>query len=558
MGRAHRLLKRCGFALAAAAGFLAGFTPSSRPGFTDVTAAAGLSGFFNRQGTARKDYILESIGGGCAFFDYDRDGWLDIVLVRGASLETYRRGGEPVCSLYHNNRNGTFTDVTEKAGLRSAGWGMGVAIADYDGDGYDDILITGYGRNFLFRNNRDGTFRDRAEEAGVLSRGLWSTGAVFLDYNRDGRPDLYISRYVKFDAGKPVPRSAQCQYKGLGVFCGPQGFQSDPHSLYRNNGDGTFTDVSVEAGIRLHGPAHGLGAIALDYNNDGWPDIYVGDDSSPNLLWRNLGNGRFAETAVQANAAFSADGLEQASMGVDAGDLRNRGLLDIFVTNFSGQGSELYLNSASHVFEDDTWRAGIAKVSLPYLGWSANMADFDGDGWLDILAVNGHVYPEVDNQPVGTSYRQKPLLFRNLRNGTFESIGEHIGAAFEKPRAGRGAALGDFDNDGDLDILINNIDGPPTLLRNDGFTAGTWLQVELVGKVNRDALGARVYVRSGGITQMREISSASGYLSSSSRRAQFSLRDSPQAEEVRVVWPGGATDILKGVKGNRLITVREN
>jgi hypothetical protein len=345
----------------------------------------------------------------------------------------------------------------------------------------------------------------------------------------------------------------------LSVFCGPQGFQSDPHSLYRNNGDGTFTDVSEQAGLRkVQGPAHGLGVISLDYDNDGLPDVYVANDSSPNLLWRNQGDGRFIDQAVETGAAFSADGLEQASMGVAAGDLENRGLLDIFVTNFSGQGSELYRNSPAHVFEDATWRAGIAKPSLPYLGWSAHMADFDGDGWLDILAVNGHVYPEVDTQPVGTSYRQKLLLFRNLRGDKFESAGERFGTPFEKLYAGRGAALGDFDNDGDLDILINNIDGPPTLLRNDGVTGGNWLQIALSGKKNRNALGARIHLRAGGITQMREITSASGYLSSSSRRAQFSLGASTKADEVAIIWPGGKTQTLRDVRVNQLLVVPED
>ena len=507
-----------------------------------------------------KRYIVEANGPGIAFYDYDHDGWLDVLVVNGTRREGFPNGREPTNHLYQNNRDGTFTDVTAKAGLARTGWGYGVCVGDYDNDGHDDLFLTYYGQNALYHNNGDGTFTEVTAKAGLASpRPRFNTGCTFVDYDRDGYLDLFVSRYLEIDLTKaPGGPSRYCTFRGIPVNCGPLGLPQESCSLYHNNGNGTFTEVTERAGISKAGKRYCLTAVALDYNNDGWPDLFVADDSSPNLLWRNLGNGRFAETAVQANAAFSADGLEQASMGVDAGDLRNRGLLDIFVTNFSGQGSELYLNSASHVFEDDTWRAGIAKVSLPYLGWSANMADFDGDGWLDILAVNGHVYPEVDNQPVGTSYRQKPLLFRNLRNGTFESIGEHIGAAFEKPRAGRGAALGDFDNDGDLDILINNIDGPPTLLRNDGFTAGTWLQVELIGKVNRDALGARVYVRSGGITQMREISSASGYLSSSSRRAQFSLRDNPEADEVRVVWPGGATDILKGVKGNRLITVREN
>lgn len=535
-------------------------TPSdSYPQFSAVTVSAGLSGFRNKQGTPRKDYILESIGGGAAFFDYDNDGWLDILLVRGTDLETYRKhGGEAVSALYRNNRDGTFTDVTRKTGMDAArGWGMGVAIADYNDDGFDDIFITGYGRNFLFRNNGNGTFDEVAERAGLLSKGLWSTGATFFDSNQDGLLDVYISRYVKFDAANPVPRSASCEYKGLGVFCGPQGFESDPHSLYRNNGDGTFRDVSDPAGLRkAEGPHHGLGVIALDYDNDGRTDLYVGNDSTPNLLWHNMGNGRFVDVAVEKGVAFSADGREQASMGVEAGDLHNRGLLDLFVTNFSGQMNELYRNSSSHGFEDVTWDSGMALPATPYLGWSAHMADFGNSGWMDIFVVNGHVYPEVDTQPAGTNYRQKPLYFRNLRNGKFASIVP--GAPFEKSYTGRGAAIGDFDNDGALDILINNIDGAPVLLRNSGTPRQNWLEVLLHGHLrNRNALGARVSVRVGGATQMREINGASGYLSSSSRRAHFGLGASGQVDEVTIVWPNGRKRLLKNVKASQRLIIDE-
>ncbi|MDQ6706887.1 MAG: CRTAC1 family protein [Acidobacteriota bacterium] len=535
-------------------------SPSDRyPQFSDVTAAAGLSGFRNKQGTPRKDYILESIGGGAAFFDYDNDGWLDILLVRGTDLENYRkRGGEAVCALYRNNRDGTFTDVTKKTGIDAArGWGMGVAIADYNDDGFDDILITGYGRNFLFRNNANGSFDEVAERAGLLSKGLWSTGATFFDSNPDGLLDVYISRYVTFDAANPVPRSASCEYKGLGVFCGPQGFESDPHSLYRNNGDGTFRDVSDAAGLRkAEGPHHGLGVIALDYDNDGRSDLYVGNDSTPNLLWHNMGNGRFVDVAVEKGVAFSADGREQASMGVEAGDLRNRGLLDLFVTNFSGQMNELYRNSAGHSFEDVTWDSGMALPAAPYLGWSAHMADFGNSGWMDVFVVNGHVYPEVDTQPAGTNYRQKPLYFRNLRNGKFASTTP--GAPFEKSYTGRGAAIGDFDNDGALDILINNIDGAPVLLRNKGTPGHNWLEVLLRGRPrNRNALGARVFVRVGGAIQMREINGASGYLSSSSRRAHFGFGANGQVDEVTIIWPNGRKQLLNNVKTNQRLVIDE-
>lgn len=517
--------------------------------FTDVTGAAGLAGFLNKQGTPRKDYILESIGGGCAFFDYDNDGWLDILLVRGADLETYRKGGEPVCTLYRNNRNGTFTDVTARAGLsRARGWGMGVAIADYDDDGFDDVLITGYGRNFLFRNRGDGTFGEQAESAGLLSGGLWSTGAAFFDYDGDGLLDLYISRYVKFDAAHPVPRSARCKYKGLSVFCGPQGFESDPHSLYRNNGDGTFTDVSKAAGIRdVEGSFHGLGVLAADFNNDGRIDIYVANDSTPNLLWRNLGGGKFADVAVEANAAFSSDGTEQASMGVDAGDLQNRGLLDLHVTNFSGEPNELYHNDGKGAFEDTSWASGVAPVTMPSLGWSVHMTDFDNDGWLDLFEVNGHVYPEVDTRSAGSSYRQKIVVFHNLRNGKFAPMN-----ILDEVYAGRGAAVGDFDNDGAPDILINSIDGGPVLLKTKS-TSGAWLDIW----VRRKPIGARIYVRAGDLTQMREITSSSGYLSSSSRWAHFGLAALDHANEVTIVWPGGKRKSLKNVRVNQRLVIED-
>ncbi|MEJ7605270.1 MAG: VCBS repeat-containing protein [Bryobacteraceae bacterium] len=297
--------------------------PVYLPQFDDVAQIAGLGQFVNRQGTLRKDYILESIGGGCAFVDYDLDGWLDILLVRGTDIKKYAAGGDPVVALYRNNRNGTFTDVSQAAGLLAAqGWGIGVSVADYDRDGHPDFLVTGYGRNFLFRNDGKGAFRETAATSGLLSKGLWSTGAAFFDYNRDGHLDLYVSRYVKFDVRKPILRSAQCKYKGQGVFCGPQGFQSEPHSLYRNNGDGTFLEVTAAAGIEeTAGAAHGLGVVATDADNDGWVDLYVANDSTPNMLWRNLRNGKFQNVAMEAGTALSIDGMEQASMGVDAGDL---------------------------------------------------------------------------------------------------------------------------------------------------------------------------------------------------------------------------------------------
>jgi enediyne biosynthesis protein E4 len=539
-----------------AAGSAAEPAPAALPRFEDTSETAGLNSFFNRQGTLKKDYILESIGGGCAFLDYDSDGWLDILLVRGTDIDKYLAGGEPVAALYRNNGDGTFADVSEAAGLAgSRGWGMGVSVADYDRDGHPDFLVTGYGRNFLFRNNGDGSFSERAASAGLLSERLWSTGAVFFDYDRDGYLDVYVSRYVKFDVRKPVLRSAQCKFKGLGVFCGPQGFESEPHSLYRNNGDGTWRDVTREAGLNdTGGSAHGLGVTSFDFNNDGWSDLYVGNDSTPNLLWRNLSNGKFRNMAPETGTAFSIDGMEQASMGVETADLFNRGLLDVYVTNFSGETYELYRNNAPSGFEDITWKAGLGSPTLPLLGWGTNMLDLDLDGWLDIVAVNGHVYPEADSPETGTSYRQRLLAFRNSRDGKFEDTSNRLGPAFQKLYAGRGSAVGDYDNDGDSDILINNIDGPPSLLRNLGKPAQNWIAVRLQGPMT---LGARIYVRTGKLTQMRETTSQSGYLSTSSDRAHFGLPVDGPVDEIRVVWPGGRSQTLESVETRRVVTINE-
>ncbi len=492
----------------------------------DVTAKAGLAGFVNRQGGAKKDYILESIGGGAAWIDYDKDGWQDALLV----------SGETVCGLFRNQRDGTF----QKVPLAAKGMGMGVAVGDYDGDGWDDFLITGYGRNWLFRNQQGNGWEEVAERAGVLAQGLWSTGATFFDYDNDGRADLFVARYVKFDISRPVQRSSVCQYQGKSVFCGPQGFQSDPHSLYHGNGNGTFREVSKEAGIRtVTGPHHGMGVISLDYDNDGRSDIYVANDDTPNQLWRNLGNGKFKDMAVEAGAAFSPDGLSQSSMGVDAGDLFHRGVQDIFVTTFEGQPYPLYRGGKDGFFEDVTWASGLGRATLPFLGWGTNFLDLDNDGWLDIFVVNGHVYPEM-----GGGYRQRPLIFRNLRDGKFAEW-----PLLASPLPGRGAAIGDFDNDGDLDILINNIDAPPALIENRGKPAGNWITVEA-------RAGARVTVRTNGMTQFGEARWSSGYLSSSDHRLHFGLGEAAAADEIQIVYSGGRRETLKNVKANQRLARR--
>lgn len=532
---------------------LSGSAIAEFPQFVDISASAGLANFHNKQGTVRKDYILESIGGGCALFDFDNDGWLDILLVRGADLSTYSKGGEPVAALYRNNRNRSFRDVSVESGIASArGWGMGVVTGDYNSDGLTDVFVTGYGRSFLFKNLGNGRFAEVGQAAGIASSGLWSTGAAFLDYDRDGLLDLYVARYVKFDHRKPVERSPLCKFKGLGVFCGPQGFASDPHSLYRNHGDGTFEDVSAKTGLRAaQPPFHGLGVMTLDYNNDGFTDIYVANDSTPNLLWRNSRKGTFVNAAVDDGAAFGADGREQASMGVASGDLGNRGLLDLFVTEFSGEAYSLYRATSQHGFEHATWSARMGAITLPYLGWSTHMMDFDNDGWLDILAVNGHVYPEADSPDSGTSYRQKLLAFRNLRDGKFVNIAPQLGPAFAMSYAGRGAAIGDIDNDGLQDVLINNIDGSPALLHNRGHSAGNWLVIDL----NPASPGARIELRTKEFKQLRELSTAIGYLSSSSTLQHFGLGSATTAAEVLVTWPSGRKRAIQNTAANQILRI---
>jgi hypothetical protein len=500
---------------------LAGQFPPVLPSFKDVTARAGFNAFINRQGSPKKDYIVESVGGGAAWADLDNDGWIDAILV----------SGETVAAVFRNRRDGTF----EPLPLAAKGMGMGVTVADYNNDGWQDFFVTGYGRSWLFRNRQGKGFDETAEGAGVASLGLLSAGAAFFDFDGDGRLDLFVARYVTFDRNKPVRRSADCQYQGKGVFCGPEGFQSDPHSLYRNLGGGSFRDVSVESGIRAaKGPHHGMAVLPLDYNSDGLGDIYVANDDTPNQLWHNMGGGKFRDVAVEAGVAYSPDGLNQSSMGVDAGDLFNRGIQDVFVTTFSGQPFPLYKGGKDGLFEDITWSSGIGRATIPALGWGAHFLDIDHDGWLDVFMVNGHVYPEM-----GSDYRQRPLAFRNLRVGRFEPW-----PLFPAALPARGSALGDYDNDGDLDILINNIDAAPVLYQREGKPAANWVMIDAPP-------GARITLRAGELTQFREIRSASGYLSTSDRRAHFGLGPVSLIDEIRIMYPSGRERALRAVKPNQ-------
>ena len=544
--------------------------------FVDVTAAAGLLRARNVSGSAEnKQFLLEEMGGGAAFFDYDHDGWLDVFLVNGSSFDPAVRNSSPASYLFHNNRDGTFTDVTKKAGLTHSGWGQACCVGDYDNDGFDDLFVTYWGHNVLYRNNGNGTFTDVSEKAGVAgSAGRWGAGCCFVDYDRDGLLDLFVASYVNFDPAKaPRPgESAYCRYNEIPVPCGPLGYAGGTNVLYRNRGDGTFADVSEASGIaRPRGPssmvfvgsnwrptgAYGMGAAAADFDNDGWPDIYVASDSAPSLLYRNNHDGTFREIAVPAGAALDEHGVALSGMGVGVGDYDADGWLDIVRTNFSEQVTTLYRNYGAG-FVDTSIRAGLG-VNRKYVGFGVDFFDFDNDGRPDIFIANGHVYSQLSSRKLHISYRQPKILYRNLGNGRFEDLSATAGPAIAAANLGRGCAFGDFDNDGDVDIIINNLDGPPTLLRNDGGNRGNWISIKCIGtRSNRSAIGARVKVMSGGHNQMDEVMSGSSYYSQNDLRLHFGLRSATVAELIEISWPSGVKDVLRDVAANQFLVVQES
>jgi enediyne biosynthesis protein E4 len=548
------LLAGAGVAIAGPTGVGDRSEPS--PWFEDIAARAGLTA--RHISSPEKRYIIESMSGGAGVLDYDDDGRLDIVLVNGSNVERYRKGGDRLVTLYRQVGDLRFEDVTEQAGLTRRGWGMGVAAADFDNDGHIDLYVTGYGGNVLYRNRGDGTFEDVTERAGVGAGGF-SAGAAWGDYDRDGHVDLFVARYVQVDMDDlpEFGRDEFCRFRGILVQCGPGGMTGETDLLFRNRGDGTFEEVSVEAGV--HGPEryYGLGAVWADYDDDGWPDLFVANDATPNYLYRNRGDGTFEEVALLAGVALSGDGAPQGCMGVDVGDYDRDGRLDLFSTNFSEQPNVLYRNLGAEGFADVSWASRSGPPGFFLVGWGTAFFDFDHDGWPDLLTVNGHVYPQIEAADVGTTYRQPMLLQRNSRDGTFEDVTETSGLASLPLASRRGAAFGDLDNDGALDVVVLNVDETPTVLHNRNRD-GQRVLFRLVGtRSNRSAIGARVTVRTGDFSQIDEVRGGASYLSHNDLRLHFGLGDARRIDAVDIRWPDGTREELTDLEPGRLYTILE-
>jgi hypothetical protein len=545
------------------AAFPAATAQSPLPGaiawFTDDSARAGLTAVNIFGGVDTKKYIIETTGTGVAIFDYDNDGWPDIFLVNGTTLEGSPKGKEPTNHLYHNNHDGTFTDVTGKAGLAASGWGQGVCVGDYDNDGWDDLYVTYYGHNRLYHNDH-GMFTEVAAKAGVAGTGkAWGTGCAFVDYDRDGHLDLMIANYVDFDVTTaPAPGDRpSCIWKGIPVMCGPRGLPGAKNILYHNRGDGTFEDVTTKAHIDKTEGQYAFSVSTLDFDDDGWPDIYVACDSTPSILYRNNRDGTFTDVAVTAGAAFNEDGREQAGMGSTIGDYNGDGRLDIFKTNFSDDTSTLYRNNGDGSFTDVTAAAGLGLYTK-YLGWGTMFFDFDNDGWPDLILVNGHVYPEVDKQNLGSSYKEPRILYHNLGNATFADISANAGPAIITAASSRGLAIGDLWNDGKLSAVVSNMHAPPSLLVNHIRTPNHWIAFHTLGtKSNRDGIGARITVKSGSRILVDEVRSGSSYSSNSDMRVHFGLGAATKVDSVQVRWPSGLSEQFSNSAVDSIVTLKE-
>jgi enediyne biosynthesis protein E4 len=529
--------------------------------FVDVAQEAGLRMQNVNGGVTTKKYIIETTGSGVAILDYDHDGWPDIFLVNGDDLEPGANGtGRPMSHLYRNNHDGTFTDVTQAAGLSASGWGQGACVGDYDNDGYDDLYVTYYGKNRLYHNQQNGTFREVARQVGVDGHGQdWSTGCAFVDYDRDGKLDLMVANYVRFDlATAPKPgEGVRCMWKGTPVMCGPRGLPSTPNILYHNVGNGHFSDVSKSSGIEKTYGHYCLSVSALDYNDDGWPDIYLACDSTPSILYRNNRDGTFTDVAAESGAAFDEDGREQAGMGSTVGDYDGDGRPDIFKTNFSDDTSSLYHNNGDGTFSSKIFDAGLG-LNTRYLGWGASFMDVDNDGWPDILVVNGHVYPEVDTAHLGSDYKEPRLLYWNTGDTKFKDISQQAGPGCTTPASSRGLAVADFWNDGRLSAVINNMSATPMLLVNQAAHKNHWLGIRTEGtKSNRDGIGAQVTVFSSGRKLVQEVRSGSSYISSGDLRLHFGLGASSTVAHINVRWPNGLEEGFSAERVDGFITLIE-
>ncbi len=542
-----------------------GFVDGAPVVFADVPHAAGLDRFHHRSGTPEKRTIIETPGSGVALLDYDNDGWLDIYLLNGSTVAALK-GQEPAprAMLFHNNHDGTFTDVTEKAGVANERWGFGVVVGDYDNDGWPDIYVSNFGKNRLYHNNHDGTFSDVAEKAGVALGG-WSTGATWGDYDHDGLLDLFVPGYAKFDPDNPpLPGKGGlpagfCQFRGVQVMCGPRGLPGEHDHLFHNNGDGTFSDVSVKAGVSDSRGYYGFASVFVDVDDDGWLDLAVANDSVPKYLYRNKHDGTFEDISYLSGFALNDEGREQASMGIAVGDYNRDGRVDFYITNFSDDYNTLYRNDGDASFSDVSTRAGIAGLTIPFLGWGTGFLDFDNDGLLDIFVANGHVYPGVDKQDWGTTWAQRPLLLRNVDGNKFEEVPPATGSGLAVVVPARGAAFGDIFNDGHVDVVLNCVDSTPKLLRNVVNNANHWVTFKLVGgpKGPRDAIGAKVFVTTGAVRQRADVFSGGSYASSSDQRLHFGLGAATKIDKVEIRWPSGLRQETSVPGIDRIYTVVE-
>ncbi len=543
-----------------------GFLETGPMLFSDVTKAAGLSEWTHTMGTAEKKLILETNGSGVGLIDYDQDGWLDIYLVNGATFDALDgKESMPHAALFHNNHDGTFTDVASKAGVTNDRWGFGVAIADYDNDGWPDIFVANWGKNRLFHNNHDGTFTDVAEKAGV-TLGNWSAGATWGDYDGDGRPDLFVTGYVHFDRNNlPYEKTKAtgfsfCEFHGVSVMCGPKNLEGEPDHLFHNNGDGTFTDVSTKAGVDDEANRYyGITPVFADLNNDGKLDLLIADDSTQSYLYLNRGDGTFEDASFTSGIALNENGREVAAMGVAVGDYLNNGLLDVAITDFSEEAKLLYRNDGGGSFTEVGVRAGVGRKSMPFLGWGTGFLDYDNDGWLDLMMINGHIYPAADTSNWGTSYKQRLQLFHNTRDGKFEEITPVRGSGEAAVISGRGAAFGDLFNDGRIDVIINPEDGPPRLLRNVSPDHHHWVTLKLEGGNGspRDAIGASVYLKANGMRHREDVMSGGSYASSNDQRLHFGLGDATDAGTAEIHWPSGRKETVVLPAVDRVYLVKE-